>query len=107
MARVTRYETWRYGEVSDLVLSTNSGRLALGEADGYDLTCGQAVSILLGGQWIDGCVEHMHGLYSQERTFEQVMRNMPLSILGGYFFVASDGNVCGLCVGMRVRLILG
>ena len=23
----------------------------------------------------------------------------------GYYFIASDGEVCGLCTGMRVRLI--
>jgi len=107
MTKIVRYETRRSGPVCDLVASSNSGRFALGEADGHDLTCGSCISLLLGGQWIDGCVEHMHGLYPQERTFEQVMRDTPMSFLGGYFFVASDGNICGLCVGMQVRLIMG
>lgn len=87
-----------------LVASSNSGRFALDDADGQDLTCGNRVSILLGGQWIDGRVEHDTQLYPQGRSFEEVMRKTPLRYTGGYFFVASDGNICGLCVGMRVRL---
>jgi hypothetical protein len=105
MGRNGRSVSTNYGPVCVLVASSNSGRFALNEAEGFDLTCGQVISVLLGGQWVDGCVEHTHGLYPQERTFEEIMRKTPLRYLGGYFFVAHDGNICGLCVGMQVRLI--
>lgn len=95
----------RYSAVVVLVASSNSGRFALDYADGHDLTCGSCVSVLLGGQWIDGCIEHYTDLYPMQRTFEQVMRETPLQYMGGYCFVSSDGNICGLCVGMQVRLI--
>jgi len=95
----------QYGLVAVLVASSNSGRFALDEGDGPDLSCGVGVSLLLGGQWIDGCVEYENRLYPVGQTFEQVMRGAPLQYRGGYCFVSSDGNICGLCIGMQVRLI--
>jgi hypothetical protein len=105
MGRSVRYMGRRYGSPSVLVASSNSGRFALDREDGYDLTCGQGLSVLLGGQWVDGCVEYTGGLYPVTRTFEEVMREAPCRFTGGYIFEACDGNKCGLCVGMRVRLI--
>lgn len=88
-----------------LVASTNSGRFALDQENGRDLTCGDRVSILLGGQWIEGRVEHDQRLYPQSpQTFEEAMRQTPTQFAGGYYFVAEDGNICGLCIEMRVRL---
>jgi hypothetical protein len=92
------------GPIHRLVASSNSGRFALDCPDGCDLTSGNVISILLGGQWIDGCVEHDRKLYPQERALEQIMREIPMQYAGGYYFIANDGNMCGLCVGMRVQV---
>ncbi len=86
--------------VSTLVASRNPGRYGLDEQDGSDLTTGQPLAILLGGRWIAGRVEHAtfpdaEGCYA--------LTGMTQARIG-YYFVASDGQVCGLCTGMRVRL---
>ena len=79
-----------------LVPSTSRGRYALDDpVSGQDLTSGQPLALLLGGRWIDGSIEHTSGLYVREHT------TRPVS--SGYYFMASDGNVCGICVGMKVR----
>ena len=42
-----------------LVASSNRGRYALDDPDhGHDLTSGEPIAILLGGQWIPGRIEH-------------------------------------------------
>jgi hypothetical protein len=82
-------------EIHTLVASRNRGRYALDDPDGPDLTAGEAIAVWLGGQWIAGHIEHAGSLYAVERT-GQTER--------GYFFCASDGTICGLCSGMRVRL---
>jgi hypothetical protein len=70
-----------------LVPSTNRGRYALDDPQyGADLTSGMRVSVWLGGYWAKGSIEHD-------------------SRLGGYYFIASDGSVCGLCSDMQVRLL--
>jgi hypothetical protein len=46
--------------VYTLVPSTNRGRYALDDPQGYDLTTHQSVSLLLGGSWTLGRVEHSH-----------------------------------------------
>ncbi len=79
-----------------LVASSNRGRYALDEPDGPDLTAGEAVAVWLGDHWTLGQVEHAGRLYAVERT-GQAER--------GYYFLAADGSCCGLCTGMRVRLI--
>lgn len=43
--------------VYTLVPSTNRGRYALDDPQGYDLTTHQSVSLLLGGSWTLGRVE--------------------------------------------------
>lgn len=90
-----------------LVASTNSGRLALDHANGHDLTCGEGITILLGGQWIEGRVEHDRRLYPQSQSFEQATRQTPTQFADGYYFIAEGGGICGLCVGARVRLRRG
>ena len=79
-----------------LVPSTSRGRYALDDPlHGQDLTSGQPLALLLGGCWIDGSIEHASGLYTSEHT--------PQAVSSGYYFLASDGNMCGLCAGMKVR----
>ena len=78
-----------------LVASSNSGRYAMDDPEhGQDLTGGQALEICLGGVWIAGSIEHAGRLYAIEGMKPQ----------RGYYFIASDGEVCGLCVGMKVRV---
>ena len=79
-----------------LVPSTNRGRYALDDPKGQDITAGDSIAIWLGGQWTLGSVEHAGKLYASESS------GWPER---GYYFVASNGGVCGLCAGMRVRLL--
>ncbi len=63
-----------------------------------DLHSDFAVSVRLTGQWIDGHIRHdMEGRYAIEH---------PKGVYHGYYFEALDGSVCGLCMGMWVRLEL-
>lgn len=63
---------------SALVVSTNGGR----------------ISIRIGGQWVMGHVEH-GGNYSTTLT--------PNGSTRGYTFISDAGEVCVLCVDMRVK----
>jgi hypothetical protein len=83
--------------VSTLVISSTRGRYALDDPlHGQDITSGQALAILLGGHWTLGSIEHTGGLYALEQAAH------PAS--SGYYFLASDGNVCSLCSGMKARV---
>ncbi len=86
-------------QIHALVLSSNRGRYACDSADGRDLTSGTLVSILLGNQWIAGRIEHSrHAIYAVESAREVAV--------GGYYFIAdTDTTVCGLTVGMQVKLL--
>ena len=88
-----------------LVLSTTRGRYAFDDSQyGPDVNSGQRLEILLNGKWIQGHVEHSHitrrstvgqkGLYTAQDAAQPFV---------GYFFIANDGNACGLCAGMKVR----
>jgi Domain of unknown function (DUF5348) len=90
-----------------LVPSTNRGRYTLNDPEYvHDLTTGERNSILLGGNWVEGRVEHAN-----------VLTHLHVAIAGcyalsgvetvklAYYFLATDGTVCGLCTGMKVRLI--
>jgi hypothetical protein len=78
--------------VYTLVRSLTRGRYSLDDpVYGHDITSGQALAILLNGRWIDGSIEHAGGLYALEQAAQPVS--------SGYYFLASDGNVCGLCEG--------
>lgn len=80
-----------------LVPSSNRGRYAISRPDGVDLTSGARIEVWLGDQWIAGTVEHGRDTYVVEtRTHE------PPKV--GYYFWSDDDAVCGLCVGMKVRL---
>ncbi len=78
--------------VNTLVRSLTRDRYGLDDpVYGQDITSGQALAILLNGRWIDGSIEHAGGLYALEQAAQPVS--------SGYSFLASDGNVCGLCEG--------
>jgi hypothetical protein len=57
---------------------------------------GDALAILLAGQWIEGDIEHKANVYAIEHG--------PRLISSGYYFNARDGGSCGLCIGMKVRV---
>src|ERR1700730_7570359 len=91
-----------------LLPSTNRGRYCLDDPDyAHDLTTGERISVLLGGCWVEGRVEHAN----------VPTHLLPAGIAGcytlsgvdglkiGYYFLATDGTVCGLCTGMKVRLL--
>jgi hypothetical protein len=79
-----------------LVPSTNRGGSALDDPQtGHERDLGEALAILLGGQWIRGWVEHGSSLYASERSGQ---------LEKGYSFIDSNGQRCGLCTGMKVRL---
>lgn len=86
-----------------LVPSTNRGRYALDDPEtGHDLTTGEPLAIWLGGHWVEGHIEHSNHPTAKYPDADGLI----LSLHGpqiGYYFVAADGSVCGLCVGMRVR----
>jgi Domain of unknown function (DUF5348) len=47
-----------------LVASSTKGRYALNDPEtGHDLTSGESIAILLGGQWNSGHIEHGRGRY--------------------------------------------
>jgi len=80
-----------------LVISSVRGRYALDDPlHGQDITSGQALAILLGGHWTLGSIEHAGGLYVPEHAAQ------PAS--SGYYFLANDGSLCGLCAGMNIRI---
>ncbi len=80
-----------------LVPSSNSGRYVLDDPEhGRDVTSGDSIAILLSGQWIQGNIEHAANLYAIESA--------PRRVYSGFYFVDNDGNICGLCAGMKVRL---
>jgi hypothetical protein len=82
--------------VSTLVISTTRGRYALDDpVYGQELTSGQALAILIGGHWTLGSIEHAGSLYVLEYAAQ------PAS--SGYYFLTSDGSMCGLCAGVSVR----
>ena len=81
--------------VSTLVPSTSRGRYALDDpVHGQDVTAGNVLQVLLGGHWIRGSIEHASGLYALEPAAH--------SVSSGYYFLASEGSICGLCAGMKV-----
>ena len=87
-------------------MSSNRGRYAFDDAQyGHDLTTGEPVEIMLDGHWVHGRVEHS-GLPTQKYPCADGCYSLTgkdgLHI--GYYFIDTQGNVCGLCVGMKVRL---
>ncbi len=91
--------------IHTLVVSCNRGRYALDHpTEGADISSGYPLALHLGGQWIAGRVEH-----SNQPTTKYPGADGLYSITGangpqiGYYFIAEGGDVCGLCVGMRVK----
>lgn len=90
-------------EIHTLVRSSTSGKYALDEADGPDISAGTRLYILLNGQWIPGQVEYARRLYvNMGPQFWGDKPHLPEQI-DGYYLETGNG-ICGLCVGMRVRL---
>lgn len=57
---------------------------------------GDALAILLAGQWIEGSILRAANLY--------VIAYGSCLVTSGYSFITRDGGMCGLCAGMKVRL---
>jgi len=91
-------------EIYTLVPGSNSGRYALDEPDGPDITSGQSLEIRLGETWIPGRVEYSRELYVNMGM--QYWGEPPREprVIDGYYFEARGGGICGLCAGMEVRL---
>jgi hypothetical protein len=88
-----------------LVASSNSGRYSLDSEDGQDITSGITLAIDLGGKWVAGRVEYAHEMYvnmGMQRLGEQP--RLP-RVIDGYYFIALEGGICGLCVGMKVKVL--
>ena len=81
-----------------LVASDNRGRYAIDDPTyGHDLTGGETCEIFLAGNWIPGSIEHGPQLYAVESIGQSAQK--------GYYFIAADGSICGLCCGMKVRTV--
>ena len=80
-----------------LVPSRTSDRYALDDPQyGRTVASGDALTLQLDGQWIQGSIVHAAILSTIEQASQRVY--------SGYYFIASDGNMHGLCAGMKVRL---
>ena len=80
-----------------LVPSRTSDHYALNDPQyGRNVSSGDALTLLPDGQWIQGSIVHAANL----STIEQA----PQRVYNGYYFIDSDGNMHGLCTGMKVRL---
>ena len=93
---------------SSVIPSTNRGRYALSEpdeGDDRDLTGGDALSILLGGQWRKGQIKHARRALLRSPHRPGTTTSWDRGIQPGYSFIARDGSVCGPCTGMQVRLL--
>lgn len=91
-------------ETHTLVASSEiAGRYALDTPDGSTLSSGQPLDVLLNGQWVSGRVEYGYKLYVNIGL--QFLGDKPHepAQIGGYYLETSQG-MCGLCVGMTVRL---
>ncbi len=89
-----------------LVASSNSGKYAIDDpVESQDISSGTSLSIQLGGQWIDGSVEYASELYvNMGMQYLGEPPRLP-RVIDGYYFIARGGGICGLCVGMKVRLL--
>jgi uncharacterized protein DUF5348 len=91
-----------------LVVSSNAGRYACNDgATGHDITTGEPIALLLAGRWVAGRVEHS-GLPTEKYPDEVGVYSIT-SIRGpqiGYYFISQAGHdICGLCTGMKIKLL--
>lgn len=77
-----------------LRFSSNTGRYCVGE-NGPELLSGDRCAIRIGGGWVRGTVKHSASRYTSEGQRGSA----------GYIFLSDDGEVCGLCYGMQVRVL--
>jgi hypothetical protein len=85
------------GTTYTLVPSRNGDHYALDDSqDGRVVTSGDALALLLDGQWIQGSIIHAANLY----TIEQA----PQNVYSGYYFIDGGGNMHSLYAGMKVRM---
>lgn len=93
-----------------LVLSSNRGRYAIDDPTyGPDLSARLCILVCIGNQWVPGRVEYNHDpIYATlgPQTLGEVaqMATKPKAI-GGYYVELDGGEIVGLCVGMRVRIL--
>ncbi|GCE18951.1 hypothetical protein [Dictyobacter kobayashii] len=90
-----------------LVPSTTRGRYALDRADGADVSSNQYIAIKIGSRWVPGTVEfarpNSKGPVPGTCVTESVSNPLPVGAC--YYFISNDGDIVGLCVGMRVRIL--
>ena len=91
--------------ISQLYVSNSTyGRYAFGSPDGPEISSGQPLALELAGQWIEGSVEHAREIYAN-RGLQTLFDAVEGRTLEGYYFMARGGGICGLCVGMRVKVL--
>jgi len=82
-----------------LVPSTNQDRFALDDPEhGQEIMSGSSIAILLFGQWIEGKVKQAEVLHAGDYSIKE-------RVPGGYYFIASEGDVYALCSGMKICLL--
>lgn len=89
--------------IHKLVASSSSGRYALDDVYGMDITSGQPLAIRLAGLWVEGNVEYGDELYSNRGIHRLGEKPPEPRLIEGYYFTTGAG-ICGLCVGMEVRI---
>lgn len=98
------YHTLNQESIYTLVASNNTyGRYALDEPNGPELSSGQPLSIRLNGQWIAGSIEHALDI-AVNCGMSTLFDNPGERTIDSYYFIGSEGGICGLCVGMEVKL---
>lgn len=92
--------------VYTLVPSMHRGRYALDDPHGRDIASNDPLKIKLAGLWISGRVEHSSLPTPTYQGSDGVYVAMDIDRLQvGYYFIDANGNVCGLCTGMKVKML--
>lgn len=93
------------GVMGMLCPSHNPGRYEIGPS-GPDLVGGMVCEVWLAGRWVRAVVEHSKG---RSDLLGMVVREHSSSVVGdAYYLVLFDGDqesVCGVCLGMFVRMV--
>src|SRR5258708_7648682 len=85
--------------------SNTDGCYALNEPDGPEISSGQRLAIQIGALWIEGSVEHYSEKYVNRGLRFLGDKSPEERTIDGYYFIARGGGICGLCLGMKVRLL--